>query len=352
MRVSHISMAFNDAVLVTITTDEGIVGVGESSPLTKYTKSTPGSVYSVIKENLAPSLMGLDPTEVELCLKIMKETLVKDTFLEAIAAVEVALMDISAKSLNVPVYRLIGGKYSEKVPQIGWIGLDKPDAMAMDAQKVINQGFKTLKIKLAGNEDDVERVKRIKEVSGSLDVRADANESYLKPSLLKKLDRLELSLIEQPGPRDDLQFFSDAAKFMDTPLMLDESAATPTDILRIIELRAADIVKLKLMRQGGLLMSKKCAHLLEAADIPCVVGHGFNLLTGALSELHLAASLPNLLGACEIGGPFDKMTDDVVDGDLMIDNGDMAVGNSKGLGVSINHHKLEQHTTDSCEIKI
>ncbi len=350
MKISHISMTRAEAIIVLIATDSGALGIGESTPLTGYTKSTPGTTYSILKEQMAPALIGSDPRDAESCLMRMQRTVVPETNTESLTALETGLMDLSAKELGVPVSRLLGGHVMGALPVVGWIGLAAPKDMMEDARRVMDDGFKVLKIKLAGQDADIERVKAVKEVAGSTPVRVDANESYIREGLLRKLDKLDLELIEQPGPRHDIQYFKKVSNVIDTPIMLDESAATMADILHIAQSGAAGIVKLKLMRQGGFLMTKKCANVLEAAGIPCVVGHGFNLLTGALSEFQVAASLSNLWGACEVGGPYDKMADDVVDGELKLKDGSISSANAPGIGVSVNEVKLEKYTVEKCTV--
>ncbi|MDG7012596.1 MAG: mandelate racemase/muconate lactonizing enzyme family protein [Nitrososphaerota archaeon] len=351
LRTSHLSQKDVDAVLVRLETDDGLQGVGEVTPILGYSAETAGSVDSVIKEQLVKVVMGEDPFRIGYIQHKMNGALAPGTYQEAKAAIEIALHDILGKALNVPVYQLLGGRYRESVPVVGWVGLDRPEAMAQQARQLLETKFRAIKVKIGGSQEDIVRVKSVMDaVGGEIEVRADANEAPVPDDILRKLDGFGLKWIEQPAPRDRLDKLAEISRRMDTPIMADESAENTNDVYRIASTRAADVVKLKVMRQGGLLETKKCLALLDAAGIQTTIGHGFNLTLGALGEAHVVLSSPEPVEISEIGGPFDKMTDEVAAEQVQIEDGMLVIPKGPGLGTSLSEPKIEKYLIERLKL--
>jgi muconate cycloisomerase len=128
------------------------------------------------------------------------------------------------------------------------------------------------------------------------------------------------------------------------PLMADESVHTMHDAMAVIEHRAADIIKLKISKCGGLGPSRRIADLCQAADIQVTVGNGFNTSLLATAELQLACSMSAIFPAGEFIGP-DKLEDDICVTPMTIDNGDALLPKGLGLGVEISREKLKKYAT-------
>ena len=102
-------------VLVKVHTDEGITGIGEATVMPMWSGETQGGTKVVIKEYLAPALVGEDPFNVEHLLWKMERAVVGNPFSKA--ALEMTLLDLIGKKLHVPVYQLLGGRCrSERIP--------------------------------------------------------------------------------------------------------------------------------------------------------------------------------------------------------------------------------------------
>ena len=344
LKTSHLTQKDVDAVLVRLETNEGLQGVGEVTPIPGYSAENACSVASAIKEQLTKVIVGEDSFRIGYIQRKMDGVLAPGTHQEAKAAIEIALHDMLGKALNVPVYQLLGGRYRDRVPVVGWIGLDKPEVMAQQARQLIERKFRAIKVKIGGSQEDVARVKAVMDaVEGEAEVRADANEAPLPYDALRKLDGFGLRWIEQPAPRDRLEELAEISRRMDTPIMADESAENTSDVYRIASTRAADVVKLKVMRQGGLLETKKCLALLDTAGIQTTIGHGFNLTLGALGEAHVVLSSPEPVEISEIGGPFDKITDEVAVEQLQVEDGALVIPVGPGLGASLSEPKIEKY---------
>ena len=130
---------------------------------------------------------------------------------------------------------------------------------------------------------------------------------------------------------------------MDTSLLhhLDLHDLGPQSLVEIIKKDAAEIVKVKVMKQGGIHRTFQMIEMAEAAGIKCVIGHGFGLAINTLAEVHVAASCRNLLEGCEFVGPL-KIEQDVVKRPLQMESGKIKVPQGSGLGVELDENRLKQ----------
>jgi len=126
------------------------------------------------------------------------------------------------------------------------------------------------------------------------------------------------------------------------PIMADESVLDHASLIRIIKADAADLVKVKVMKQGGFLNTRRMIATAEAAGIRCVVGHGFGLGVNTMAEIMLAATSSNVIDGLECVGPL-KTADDIVTSKLDISSGSLPLPSGPGLGVTLDDAKLEQY---------
>ena len=118
-----------DDVIVEILTDDGIFGLGEAMTLGPfYSKESQGTVIAVLTEHIAPKvLLGEDPFNIDLIYHKMNKSVSEHSI--AKTAVDTALHDIVAKALNIPVYKLIGGSYTDKIALHWALGMGTTDEM-------------------------------------------------------------------------------------------------------------------------------------------------------------------------------------------------------------------------------
>jgi muconate cycloisomerase len=116
--------------------------------------------------------------------------------------------------------------------------------------------------------------------------------------------------------------------------MADESVTGPASLIDISRREAADIVKVKVMKQGGLLRTAEMVATAAAAGMRVVIGHGFGLALSTLAEAHVAATSEAIMAGCEAVGPL-KMADDVVLEPLRLEHGVIKLTSVPGLGVSV-----------------
>jgi L-alanine-DL-glutamate epimerase-like enolase superfamily enzyme len=332
------------SVVIEVRTDTGLTGLGNVDPSPGYSEETPEEIVSCLKDILVPTVVHKDPREIVLRLADMDRQV--EGHDHAKAALEMAFYDLSAKKQDVPVYRLLGGPVRDRVPLIGWVGHKSPDESAQEAAQWVSRGFRTVKVKVGKDvEEDIERVKVIRQVVGpDVQLRIDANEGYTPELAIKAIrgfSPYKILYCEQPVARDDWKGMARVRKAVNVPLMADEGIVRPQDILLVAEKKAADIVKVKVMKNGGLYKTSRMIWLAGVLGLRCVLGHGFTLGINALSEIHLAASLPSIMMPIETTGIL-KIEDDVISQRIKVEKGVVEVPKAVGLGATLDHDKLSQ----------
>jgi L-alanine-DL-glutamate epimerase-like enolase superfamily enzyme len=352
-KTSHGEVSYQKSVVVVLETVEGLTGVGQVDPIPKYSIETPEEICLIINSYIRPILVGKQLFSVSSIMDEIYEIFPDPLHLEAKAAVEMALYDLIGKNRKLPLYKIIGKLYRENSPVVGWIGQVPPETAAKEAIGKLEEGYRALKVKIGNTVDDIERIAKIREEIGySVELRADANEVLIPITLLKKLERYELKWIEQPAPRRHINHLAEIRKKIDIPILVDESVSDIYSLINIIKEKAADYVKLKVMKQGGITNIMKMINICKAYDMKCTIGHGFNMGISASAELHvIAASSTNVVeDVNEVGGPPDKMSDDIINNELEFSKGSFKVSDRPGLGVEISEEKLKRYLRGDCAI--
>lgn len=343
-RNSHLARVSQDSILVRVLADEGVTGVGDVDPDPGYSEESFAETLSAIRDRLAPSLLGMDPMNIVAALERMDRLL--PGRLDAKAAIEMALFDLKGKALGLPVHSLLGGMLREEISLNGWIGMLPPEEAAREATVWLEAGFRSAKIKVgSGIEQDRDRVMAVREAVGrNMALRVDANEAYTVEDairLARVLSPFDISLFEQPVSRHDLDGMAKVRRAVEIPVMADEAILGPETLIEVIRKEAADIVKVKVMKQGGISRTTHMIQMAGAAGLKCVIGHGFGLAINTLAEIHVAASCRNILEGCEFVGPL-KIQKDVVANRLFMEAGKVKVPHDAGLGAEIDEAKLEE----------
>ncbi|MFZ4385961.1 MAG: mandelate racemase/muconate lactonizing enzyme family protein [Chloroflexota bacterium] len=335
-------------LVVTVHTDVGLVGYGETLCLLEFTEP-------VLVRTIIPIAIGLDPHDVEhLYRKVEGAGFYhhKRAMVFALAAVEMACWDLVGKASGAPLHKLWGGKYRERIEMIAYLFVSDPEKVAAEARHFVERGFRTIKLKIGVDErSDVPIVKAVREAVGpDIRIRADVNGAWTPGTAKRMISRLapfDLEYVEQPLVHDDLLGHAQLRRWSPVPIALDESAYTTTDVLNIIRAEAADVILLDPHEAGGLWQARKAASICEAAGIPVTLHSGGELGFSTAAYLHLAASTPNMFLA--IDGQQHNQTDDVVpDSEVFrYDHGCFMVPSGPGLGMSLDEAKLARNSTET-----
>lgn len=332
------------SALVRVVAETGEEGWGNVDPSPGYSKVSADEIQATVRR-LAPALVGLDVFNAQRVLALMDRDV--EVPAEAKAAVEMAVLDLQGRILGAPLSSLLGGAVRDQVGLNAWIGAVAPAQAAAEAAAWAARGFRTAKIKVAGaTAEGRERVAAVREAVGDrLALRVDFNESLTLLDAVPFIRRLEpyaLTLVEQPIPRGDIAGLATIRRGIAIPLMADESVTGPASLIDIIRREAADIVKLKVMKQGGLLRTRAMLECAAAAGLRVVIGHGFGLTLSTLAEATVAASSEAVLDGCEAVGPL-KMAGDVVREPVRLDAGLVRLPAAPGLGVTVDPDALKRY---------
>lgn len=342
------SKTIQKSAVVRITATGGVVGLGNIDPSPGYSKETIEDNLSMLETKLAPAVKGMDPTNVHRILEKIEPVVAG--FLDAKAAIEMACVDLSARVANMPVHTYLGGAMKDELLFNAWIGILSPDEAVKETMAWKNRGFRSCKIKVGGNiEADRDRVKAVRAAVGpEFNIRIDANAGYDSDTsikLAKMVADCRLQLFEQPAPADDIDGLARVrreANAVGVPVMADESVLDHASLIEIIRKNAADIVKVKVMKQGGFLNTRRMIATAEAAGVRCVVGHGFGLGVNTMAEIMVASTSKNVIDGIECVGPL-KTSDDIVTHKLDLTSGRLRLPGGPGLGVTLDDAKLAKY---------
>ncbi len=341
----HGVTAVQRSVLVRVTADDGTEGWGNVDPSPGYSAMSAEAVYDTV-QRMAPALAGADAFNVRRALAVMDREAAGRY--EAIAAVEMALIDLQARALRLPAHALLGGRVKDEVTFNAWIGTVPPAQAAREAAAWLERGFRSAKIKLSGAAPEgIERVAAVRAAVGDrMALRVDFNESLTRAEAAPFIRRLEpygLTLVEQPIPRAEIAGLAEIRRAIGIPLMADESVTGPASLVEIIRREAADLVKVKVMKQGGLLRTLAMVECAAAAGLRVVIGHGFGLTLSTFAEATVAAVSDAIVDGCEAVGPL-KMAGDVVVDPVRLDAGVIRLDDHRpGLGATVDADALKRH---------
>jgi len=343
----HGTTAVQRSVLVRVTTDEGVEGWGNVDPTPGYSLVSATDIHDTVAR-IAPPLAGADAFNLHRALALMdRET--AEAF-EAKAAIEMALLDAQGHALHRPVHSLLGGALASEVTLNAWIGTVPPAQAAREAAEWLRRGFASAKIKVSGaGREGIDRVAAVREAVGDrMALRVDFNESLAlseSAAFICRLEPYRLTLVEQPIARTDLAGLAEIRRAIGIPLMADESVTGPASLIDIIRREAADIVKVKVMKQGGLLRTRQMIECAAAAGLRVVVGHGFGLTLSTLAEVAVAATCDAVMPGCEAVGPL-KMAGDVVRDPINLEGGVIRLTDAPGLGATVDPDALKRYRVE------
>ena len=335
-------------LMVKVYTDEGVYGLGEVSCTAGWSGEDQFTAARMIDGYLAPALIGEDPTHIERLTTLMRKTIANNPFTKS--AIEMALWDILGKVANLPVYRLLGGPVREYVTTKYSVSGLPPAQAAEIAAWAVEQGFRTMKVKVGINPDeDVARVAAVRQAIGP-DVRlgVDANGGWSPRVAIQTIPRLyeyKIFFAEQPVPDLDIAWLADVRSQVNIPVMADESVYSLQDALAIVRAGAADILSVYVGKGGGIGPARKMAAVAEAAGLVCTIGSNLEMGVASAAMIHLGMATTAIAAEdfpCDILGPF-FYEDDLLVEPLPIEAGRARPNDKPGLGVELDEKKLAKY---------
>ena len=342
-------------VFVKVYTDEGIDGVGEAT-LEYKEKALIGAV-----EHIREVLVGKDPRQIEKHY----HAIYRDAYwrggavlMSALSAVEMALWDILGKSLNVPVYQLLGGMVHESVRIYanGWFaGAKRPEEFAQKAKEAVARGITALKwdpfgknyLNLSNAELDAALtcIGAVREAVGpNVDLLIEGHGRFNVPTgirIAKELEPFRPMFFEEPTPPDSVGALAEVREKSPVPIAAGERLYTRFAYRELFERKAADYIQPDLSHAGGIMECKKLAAIAESFYIPFAPHNPSGPVANA-ATLQLAACIPNFC-ILEIMYSDVDYRKKITNEDLQYRDGRIQIPQKPGLGLELNEEECARH---------
>jgi len=282
----------SNRLFVHIKTDEGIEGL---APVSAGLEPTRAVIEGVLKE----ALINEDPFNIEYLWNrmfwLVRAYGRKGLAFCAISAVDIALWDLKAKALDLPLYKLLG-PYTDTVPIYGsggWTNFSEKELIE-EQLSYVERGISRIKMKVG------------KDFGTAEEIYVDANNGYYAKQAIRMAQQFEeydVKWLEEPVLADDIDGLAMVSKSINIPVATGEHEYTKFGFKELISRGGADIVQPDVGRVGGVTEWMKVAHLAHSYNLP-VAPHAAQLV-----HLHLACATPNLkvveyLGILEVGDKF------------------------------------------------
>lgn len=346
---------------VRIYTDEGITGTGECNSAGSFTS---GFATKETVLTLRDLLIGEDPTNIGPLYETMRRrgryaggSSAPFTF--ALTGIENALFDIVGKALGVPVYKLLGGQFRERIRLYADCHAgetNEPAAYAAKAQEVVAEGYSAVKFDVDHKAEAkldrynwtvgaaemthiIELIAATREGIGyDIDLAIDCHGQFDLPSaitLARAVEDLRLLWLEEPLPAENIDALAQVRASTSTVICTGENHYTRYDFLELLRQQAVDVIMPDLAKAGGLLEAKRIADMADVHYIP-VAPHNVSSPLGMMAACHVLASIPNFL-VLEFHGREIAWWEELCTGDTpFIRDGWMEVSQRPGIGVELN----------------
>lgn len=323
-------------IIVELHTDTGDVGYGEAPPTGVITGDTKGGIISAITDHISKVVLGRDIEDLESILLDIQSSCVHNN--SAKAAVDMAIYDLFGKRFNIPTFQMLGGARENLITDIT-ISVNSPEEMAEDAKVALSRGYDCLKIKVGKDPSlDIKRLKAVRDAVGEkTTIRIDANQGWSRKGSVKMLsimdsEGLNIEFCEQPVKGEDFEGMKYVTEHSPIPILADESVFSPEDALKIMQMGAADMVNIKLMKCGGLYNGLKIAQMAEIYGVECMIGCMLEAKVSVNAAIHLACA-KSIITKIDLDGPVLCSEDPVIGGSVFNEK-EIVVSKEAGLGIT------------------
>jgi len=339
----------NRGMLLEMHTDEGLVGYG--SPMNyEHGRTVERAIH-----DMGDYLLGRDPRQVE----DHWQTLFRSSYsrqmpilLSALSGIEMACLDILGKSLDTPVWRLLGGSCRDRLRVYGSVGGPTPAEYATNARRVVDDGYSALKMtpfpdpvryvdSPAVIESIVERVYAVRqEVGPQVDIAIDFHRAVspaMARVLLAELEPLKPMFVEEPTHPENVDALLEIARSTTIPIATGERSTTRWGFREIVEKKAAAILQPDIRHCGGILEMRKIAALAEVHYL-AMAPHSAADPVGVAASLQVMAATPNFLIQEYGGGSGEGLFREP----LKFADGYVELPQGPGLGFDIDPEGLEE----------
>jgi O-succinylbenzoate synthase len=305
-------------------------GVMDSLPL--FREETIAGALDLLKHTLLPLVLGqeiVNPQDLVGRFAPFRGNRM------AKAMLEMAFWDLWARSLNLPLGRLLGGTRTEIAVGVS-LGIQPSlDATREQVEKHLAQGYRRIKLKIKPGWD-VNLIASIRAHFPDAVLTVDANSCYTPADfgVLRTLDQFGLDYIEQPLAYDDIFDHAQLQSRLQTAICLDESILSPEDTRKALQAGAGRVINIKVARVGGHLEARRTHDVALAFGVPVWCGGMLESGIGRAHNIHLA-SLPNFTKPGDTSSASRYWKRDIISEALETRAGWMPVPTGPGIGVTL-----------------
>ena len=301
-------------IVMELKTDNGFSALG-SAPATKaITGETLESIEHALKTAIIPAILNR-PFILEELLEIVRN--IHGGNHSAKAAADMALYSLAAQSKSMSLLHYLGGNSPAEIPTAVTVSLDTPQRMTQQAVSLFHSGYDILKIKVGSTDgEDATRIRSVAAALPGATLLVDANQAWNVAETLTVIDKiadLPIALIEQPVAAHDVDGLKTIKTRSPFPILADETVFTAEDARRILDMGAADLVNIKLMKCGGIAGALEIIEACRTFDIKCMLG---SMLEGPVSiaaALNLGAAHQDSFAWFDLDSPllYDSLPADL-----------------------------------------
>ena len=286
-------------------TDTGLEALSSAPATPAVTGETLDSIEQRLKNTILPAIVNR-PFDLDALLNSVRDCCRGSG--SAKAAADTALHFLAAAEKGIPLFRMLGTARPRPLQTAVTISLDTPDTMRTKAADAFRSGMDILKIKVgAGDRDDAQRIRAVAEAVPDAALLVDANQAWDVPETMEFIEAvsdLDIALIEQPVAACDLDGLAKITSQSPFPILADEAVFTADDAKKVLEMHAADLINIKLMKCGGIAEAQKIVSLCRRYDTRCMLGSMLEGPESITAALHLASAHPDTFEWIDLDSPL------------------------------------------------
>ena len=345
-----------DALIVRISTDAGITGIGEVDSAPLAVKGViEGPYCHTIATGLREVLIGRDPLETEFLWHEMyrRNSYVgrRGIFLHAMSGVDIALWDIKGKALGQPIWKLLGGGFHKKIrPYASSLFGATPAETGDRARRFGDRGFTAVKFGWdpMGRDEktDIALVREARKGLGDdADLMIDAGLAWDAKTAIQRaiaFSEYKIFWLEEPLMPDDYEGYRKLSEATEVRIAAGEQESNRLSYLELMDRGKIDIVQVDLTRCGGFTEAMKIASLAHDRGIP-VVNHGFTTYINVAAALHFLNSIPNSFILEFVAEEGTKLRDHLTKQRIVAKDGMLDIPDAPGLGIELDEAAIENY---------
>ena len=366
-RTTVVGTPWRELVFLELETDTGLVGTSEVRMVSRTL-----TLLACLEELAPRHVIGTDPFDVErLAWNIQRAEYDRpgEVSQSALASFDVACWDLMGQSLGVPIWKLLGGKFRDRVPAYanGWYQAEREaPAIAALARRVVGAGYRAVKLDPFGHASAellaAERrravgiVAAVREAVGpDVEIMVEMHGRFTPSTaaaVARLLEPFDPAWIEEPTPPENPVAYRSVRAATSLPIATGERAHTMEDIRGFIEGGLVDVVQVDLTHFGGFLAMKHLAGWTDAYSL-VLAPHNVCGPVGTMANLHFAVATPNYKILEHFNDFADSWVHELVDASPRIDpDGCFVAPDRPGLGLKLNHDVCAKHPRTGGRIKL